>query len=238
MSTFKKAKVILLPTNEKSKITLSFKERSFNQLIEPKLTLIKESNYQLSNIQSQHLYIISDDEIKEGDYILNIETNNIFKADSIEYLESHNIIEDFDKSFYINSKYVKKVIATTDIKLGTCEYSDRYRESYFNPLPQPSQQFIEKYIEEYNKGNVITDVLVEYEGEALYTEQQYFKGYKDNLKINPKNNTITIKKVKDSWNREEVVQLLIDCCAEISSIHGKLKGKEPADLYKWIEENL
>ena len=58
------------------------------------------------------------------------------------------------------------------------------------------------------------------------------------LKINPKDNTITIKKVKDSWNREEVVQLLIDCCAEISSIHGKLKGKEPADLYKWIEENL
>ena len=50
--------------------------------------------------------------------------------------------------------------------------------------------------------------------------------------------SITIKKVKDSWNRKEVVQLLIDCCAEISSIHGKLKGKEPADLYKWIEENL
>ena len=65
MSTFKKAKVILLPTNEKSKITLSFKERSFNQLIEPKLTLIKESNYQLSNIQSQHLYITSSEEIKE-----------------------------------------------------------------------------------------------------------------------------------------------------------------------------
>ena len=32
--------------------------------------------------------------------------------------------------------------------------------------------------------------------------------------------------------------ILINCCAEISSINGKLKGKEPADLYKWIEENL
>lgn len=226
MSTFKKAKVILLPTNEKSKITLSFKERSFNQLIEPKLTLIKESNYQLSNIQSQHLYIISDDEIKEGDWCYDNLLGLVFQ---FEIGEANS---DFIK------KHIKKIIATTDIKLGTCEYSDRYRESYFNPLPQPSQQFIEKYIEEYNKGNVITDVLVEYEGKALYTEQQYFKGYKDNLKINPKNNTITIKKVKDSWNREEVVQLLIDCCAEISSIHGKLKGKEPADLYKWIEENL
>lgn len=57
------------------------------------------------------------------------------------------------------------------------------------------------------------------------------------LKVD-KDNTITIKKVKDNYTREEVVQLLINCCAEISSINGKLKGKEPADLYKWIEENL
>ena len=52
-----KRKVVMLPTNEKSKLVLSFKEKSFNQLIEPRITLIEESNYQLSNIQSQHLYI-------------------------------------------------------------------------------------------------------------------------------------------------------------------------------------
>lgn len=68
---FKRAQVVMLPTNQNSKLVLSFKEKSFNQLVEPKLTLIKESNYQLSNIQSQHLYITSDDEIKkdvEQDY--------------------------------------------------------------------------------------------------------------------------------------------------------------------------
>ena len=58
------------------------------------------------------------------------------------------------------------------------------------------------------------------------------------LKINPKDNTITIKTVKDSYSREEVVKLLIDCCGEVSCEDGKLLGKNPEELYKWIEENL
>ena len=72
-------------------------------------------------------------------------------------------------------------------------------------LPQPSQQFIQKYIEEYNnKGNIITDVLVEYEEGKSYSGNEGLI-IKEWLKINPKDNTITIKKVKDSWTREEIL---------------------------------
>lgn len=55
--------------------------------------------------------LLSDEEIKEGDYIYSFKSKNLFKADSIEYMETHNIIEDFDKSFYINSNQSKKLIS-------------------------------------------------------------------------------------------------------------------------------
>lgn len=64
-------------------------------------------------ISNNHYVFINDEPIKEGDFILSTKTNSIFKADSIEYLKSHNIIEDFDKSFYINSKNAKKIILST-----------------------------------------------------------------------------------------------------------------------------
>lgn len=54
-----------------------------------------------------------------------------------------------------------KVIATTDSSLG---------------LPRPSDAFVQKFVEEYNKGNVITEVLVE------------------------PDNTITIKPVIETWD--------------------------------------
>jgi hypothetical protein len=76
------------------------------------------------HMMNQHIYITNDEEIKEGDWLFSSKTNNIFKADSIEYLESHNMIEDFDKSFYINSKYSKKIILTTDKSLDGVQAID------------------------------------------------------------------------------------------------------------------
>ncbi len=43
---------------------------------------------------------------------------------------------------------------------------------------------------------------------------------------------------KTLYSKEEVIQLLIDCCGEISCEDGSLLGKYPADLYKWIENNI
>ena len=117
----------------------------------------------------------------------------------------------------------REVLATTDESLN---------------LPQPSQQFIEKFVEEYNRGNIITDVLVEYE---LISNEEYFGNtvnpdddvpyFDERLKINHKDSTITIKKVKDSWNREEVENL----------IYTAMKDRcytTIAEWKKWIEENL
>jgi hypothetical protein len=104
--------------------------------------LIRDFNNKLlvnyNNVQNlrdeydfQHLYITSDEVITEGDYIFSKKTNNLFKADDLEHLESHNMIEDFDKSFYINSKYAKKIILTTDVDLikdGVQSIDDEFLE--------------------------------------------------------------------------------------------------------------
>ena len=248
---FKKAKVVMLPTNQKAKEGMIY--------LKPKIGIFNETssenhNNKVYDCNPQHLYIISDDEIKEGDWFYNIHSKIVGKA-------AFNFGKD---------GLAKKIIATTDISLT----EDRQKVAFIvtgHPLPQPSQQFIQKYIEEYNRGNIITDVLVEYE---LISNEEYFLNtinpdenvpyFDEDLKINPKYNTISIKKVKDSYTKEEVDRMLDEQASkttaemmekfkdyksreEIKSLlfkltnHFDLKRNIEITLdmqSKWLEENL
>jgi hypothetical protein len=204
MSTFKKAKVVMLPTDQKTNI------------INTNQGLLYNSNDYIGI--NHHLYIISDDEIKKEDWVINSwkEIHQITKNDGKEYI-----------------KTCKKIIATTNNSLT----EDRQKAAFVvtgHPLPQPSQQFIQKFVEEYNHGNIITDVLVEYEqkSKGFVNALKGKYNYENIIKVNPKDNTITIKKVKDSWNREEVIKLLRDAHLDI------VDGNYSKGLNKWIEENL
>ena len=56
------------------------------------------------------------------------------------------------------------------------------------------------------------------------------------LKVNPKDNTITIRKMKDSWNRKEMLNLL-----ERAWNEGALYGSSKPNSYyfdKFIDEIL
>lgn len=169
---------------------------------------------------AQHLYILSDDKIEEGDWYIeeDIFYNNPLQASS-ECVETINQAP----------HNWKKIIATTDKELD---------------LPSPSQSFIEKYITEYNKGNVIKDVLVEYEemsGEELGVDPAYYPlEERLELKTNPKDSTITITKCKDSWSREELKEL-----TKRAFLYGHDKGDSSQVLAdkdqafnEWFEENL
>ena len=248
---FKKAKVVVLPTNQKTKYLMVYSdvEKTKGKLI---LNGLKNDEYK----EYQHLYIISDDEIKKGDYIYCTITNAI----EIAKYNHDYLIRDW-----------KKVIATTDTSLYIHQKETISLPERVFYLPQPSQQFIQKYIEEYNRGNIITDVLVEYE---LISNEEYFLNtinpdenvpyFDENLKINPKYNTISIKKVKDSYTKEEVDRMLDEQASkttaemmekfkdyksreEIKSLlfkftnHFDLKRNIEITLdmqSKWLEENL
>ena len=264
---FKKAKVVMLPTNEKvintkeyqlllsdslfwtSKIEIErYTEGWFflNNSSKPNSCAITVPN--VENLKHQHLYIISDDEIKEGDWCINTGGNI---KDSFPFRVTKEVM---------NNKFIKKIIATTDTSLLIDTYINQgdtvkgdliiKRGSDYTTglkgrinLPQPSKQFIQKFVEEYNKGNVITDILVEYE---LISNEEYFLNtinpdddvpyFDERLEINPKDNTITVKKVKNNWNYEEQIDV-IEKYLLTKEIDVYRRTKR-SDIKKWVEENL
>ena len=177
-----------------------------------------------TNLIPQHLYITSNEEIKEGDWYIWL--NKLYQT-------TNTTIE---KGLAKNP-----IIATTDESLVINQgvYNDQ-NGKILERLPKPSDSFISKYIEEYNKGNIISDVLVEYKlnqykfMSTLCTTKE--KEYE--LKVDS-NNTITIKKVKDSYSREEVIEILgkmRDYCKygwKGDSLHRVFY-----DYNNWIKENL
>jgi len=177
--------VVMLPTNEKaSKSVINLDNDN---------ELIHIDNY-IPKLEcgNQHFYILSDEEIKEGDWCIMLDSfGNVF-SNPQQYNDP--------KTQHLN-KGLRKIIATTDDSI------DGFYRGYAYQLPQPSESFIEAFVESFNKGQQITEVMVECEtvtdwdnyttipvgnGGATHKEKQQ-------LKINPKDNTITIRKVKDSW---------------------------------------
>lgn len=165
------------------------------------------------------IYILSDDKIEDGDWCYDEYNKIIFQNKSIG-----------------TPGMSKKIIATTNTSLN---------------LPQPSQQFINKFIEEYNKGNMINDVLVEYDNLEYNGIKTYSNGILqfDNTTKNSnynkpktdKNNTITIKRLKENWNREELPEKIIELCKKFQRIknYNALDfDTNQTEFKQWISNNL
>lgn len=225
---YQKANIVMLPSKEKSNIQLN--------VIHNILFSMKDGA-DIPTQPYQHICITSNEEIKEGDwYIILMENGN------------HEIHRkgDNDKSGInwkaIDSPWVKdskKIIATTDNSLTyQFEQMDYSMKSY--RLPQPSQSFIERYCSEYNKGNQIKDILVEVE-EKYINGINMIDGMEFKLKVD-KSNNITIKPIKDSWNREEVKELCWQAYIKHLYIDDKISQRnvtKSIDPFKeWINKNL
>lgn len=219
MDNVKRVKVIMLPTNiAKSKYNQLWLDKNGTLYNATAVKSVKSHE----DTKFQELYIISDDKIKKDDW---------FIEEGCEL----PINASYDKGL---SENCKKIIATTDrsIVLNTPEAK---------LLPQPSEQFITKYIEEYNKSNIITDVLVEYTCNTCNSTKSIHNGmfevdcdkcnYKNgneypDLKINLKDNTITIKKLKDNFTIDEIKNALTNTKL--------LTNNEFNDIWKLMKMNL
>lgn len=205
-----KRNVVMLPTNDKANLFI-------NNINSP---LLYDNNSTLHRVllrgRYQHIYITSDEEIKEGDWC--IQNGN--------YLCKITCNQDRTQ------QGLKKIIATTD----NLTFDDGYN-SWF--IPAPSDGFIRKFIERYNAGNPITEVMVEYEEYPIITY-----GLSDGepetdtqLKVD-KDNCITITAVKDSWTREEVIAILHSYLDSFSTKHEKFHKILEDQMNEWIEQNL
>lgn len=206
----------------KCQIILSNTDRKENSIIQFGQSLRSTlGNLSEMVVKRNHLYILSDDKIKTGDWVLDLNDNSIFQIQ----IQPNTII----------NKY-KKIIATTNLSLAKQVFhkDSTPTNNYSYVLPQPSPQFIQKFIEEWNKDNKITEIMVDYWcGEqncnCTTREQDCFRAKQNLIPKVDKNNQITITKVKDSWSREEVIELLLS-----------LNKDKPGnfDCSAWISENL
>lgn len=185
---FKDCEVIMLPSKEKAPLIINqFNGLSLSSKLGDKYNqgMIQVQDIDLSNKIYQHLYILSNEEIKvDGDWYYNTITNAVFQ---MKYLTEYNPEQD------------KKIIATTDSSIALL-INDCIIGKAPTFYPKLSLDFINQFIEEYNKGNLITKVMVEYEeskckclscGKSVASTCNYSQKCNiqivSNIKINPDN---------------------------------------------------
>lgn len=185
--------IILLPTDKVSERSIYLFNNKLKEIggLTPKIKL-------QDGIVLHHLYILSQEDIKEGDWAYNKFTKEIkqIKSNYTYTLDTENLWS--------------KVIATTNPELlifNDKDFPADIRGRAYDPqwqLPKIPQSFIDHYITEYNKGNVITEVSVEY--------NDWFKNGFDgqivdtSLKLD-KDGCIITSTIKDIFSREEVLKL-------------------------------
>lgn len=219
----------MLPTNEKAILGLYSNSNELT-ITHDKLASIPKY---------QHLYILSDEEIKENTYCLCLKTNTVFEINKI--INNEIVISKHGLLKY-NYKDCRNIVASSDIL--TISIEENINDTTFIKkfyTPQIPQSFIEYFISEYNKDNIITEVLVEYE-EILGDEgiiKVAFGETDFKLKINP-DNTINIKPIKNSWSREDYqfAKYIILRFKNHANIHGYPSKSFKQKVDKWIEENI
>jgi hypothetical protein len=189
-----------------------------------------------------NIYITSDEEIEDGDWFV---TGIPTVGKSIhKYAGKCGDFIIGNDDFYCFKCFSKKIIATTDLLITVHRVN-----SDSDRVPTIPQSFVNYFVEQYNKGNVIEKVMVEYKEEKK-EEVSFIKCMSniaygpvfDTLKINDKNE-ITIQQIKETYTREEVVEFGLKCLELGMDLQNnplprllEISGK---DYYnKWLEEKL
>jgi hypothetical protein len=161
---YQKCDVVMLPTDKESKLCFVINTENST------LTLFEDPMEKGKRFFPQHLYILSNEEIKKDDWFI-----DLHNLDKPKFCDNQQLANKLN----LKKGQAKKIISTNDKslksdtpKLGGGSDSDF---AHYPSIPQISQQFIEYFINEYNKGNVVSKVLVEIEGiEWLDKPLEYF----------------------------------------------------------------
>ena len=173
-SNRKRSKVVMIPTNGRDIAMLS--KRTKDGMLQSATGRQGVANNN-TMWQPQHLYLTTDEDPKEGDWVYSDEREyGIFKWD-----EKCPLV-------------VRKIISSTDPKLYTPLGPDDVN-IFDIPFPHPSQSFIEKYC----KLGGIDEVDVEYVYHKVWDKQteELLEKY-ITLKVDS-NNEITIHAIEEMW---------------------------------------
>ena len=161
--------------------------------------------------QQQHLYILSNDEIKEGDWYYDIDTECFEKAIGYDVL-SANECED-----------CYKIIASTDPKLD---------------LPQIPQSLIEYYADHHPEEIELKSIDVRVDPDepndmAIFSEELKLQ---DNKVVWVEPYVQPNAKIEKLYTREEVEKLTH--AAYLAGALANARGKDMFEYWKWHKTNL
>lgn len=225
------AKVHMLPTEDASCI-------AFHKLRDEEPGLFYSDKPSVEKaFDNQHLYFTTDEEIKKGDWFINLGSGGhpgvaIYQANS----ENSKAINEF------KFPEIKKIIATTDTELHYNKVVEEDMHMYKESLPHIPQHIIEAYVKKpFDK------VLVEMTGtewkehtkiwmESMGDDPEDFEK-KSELKTDS-NNCIIIHPVEEkTYSRKEVEVLCRN--AHLLGMKETLPGyPKPETIDEWIKENL
>jgi len=165
---------------------------------------------QVDTVLPQHVYILSDEQIKEGDYRCN-QTAELVCTTSAS--DAYNLKDQHLKE----NPIWKKVIASSNKTLKTGQITDgEYDENHrgLSYVPQIRESVVKAFIEDYNKEKKWEWVNVEYEE---YCCNIYVGGGKlspdcchnvlNSLKLRS-DNTVIIHPIQEIFSREEVRKIV------------------------------
>ena len=157
----------------------------------------------ISRLEPKHLYILSDDKPIDDDRVIPNNLENPFNKAVYQFKKAHCPLP-----YWGAASTCKKIIATTDSSL-TIDNAFIGSVGYLG-IPYIPKPFIHYFISEYNKGNVITEVMVEYELYDNGNSMSDVSIISSQLKLNP-DNTISIKPIQNMYSRDQVIALARDC---------------------------
>lgn len=153
-----KHQVVILSTKKANSTIIEF---------EGKLgySLNKEYNPIHKELSRFELYILSDEEIKEGDWFYKSKRdygNQTSPSDKLEGIykctsATDDTVSSYNGAFF-NESDCQKIVASTDKSL-----TEGVRWDKPWPLPNLSEGFINKFIKMHNLGKPITNIMVEYD---------------------------------------------------------------------------
>lgn len=246
-----KSKIFILPSTNEDRIQRQIYKfvgphtNPFDRRMIGALTIT--SSPDRDKYECQHLYFTSDEEIKEGEWCFEVHNGpSLAPKDTPRFTDKEGNIwwlRRMNMYCSANDPQAKKIIATTDKNLYTevlpFEPGEKVQYKY---LPEPSKEFLEVYVKAYDEGKKIDEVLIEVEegmdinpnDNASMSKMSWT--YVNRIKVKP-DNTITIKKVKDSWSRAEVIELLNKLGYDIAG-NGYILDVNLKVKQSWIERNL
>ena len=178
--------------------------------------------------QKQHLYLISDEEIKECDwYYYNY---NIFKCNSKQERDDCHRMK------------LKRVAATTDEYLHIKTGVGATTIEELRDVPKIPESFIKAYIKAYNEDKIITEVDLEIEE---YDECILNKGFDYKSKIKTREDGTVIIHQSKTYIKAEIIELMFASMnkgytlGHIDTVNGNDKSDlEVRDYFEnWIAKN-